>query len=348
MKQALSVLLIFLFVSCAAAQNQSTGETFSGGMEGRMCMAVQKTTGAALASDGQLSPLQVDSSGNLRTSSTFSFSGGVTDATKLEDAAHSSGDRGDFILGVADDNTPSPTSTTAGDYVAPAIAATTGALQVSVIQAFQSSAGGGLLNLEDSAHSSADAGVAVLAVRQDTLSSSVGTDGDYGNFKLDSNGSLWSRISTSSQMIGAEDNAIAGGGYGVISLLQRQDSLTSDSGTDGDAGYFKSDSVGALWTRDSAIEASYATVVVFAESSISNTYGTLLTNANGLKHLEIYNGTDTAQYISFDASTNHWYIPAGSTKTFTYQQSGLKESSNVSIKYDTNPSSGSVYVSAMY
>lgn len=44
---------------------------------------------------------------------------------------------------------------------------------------------------EDSAHTSGDVGLQILAVRQDTLASSVDTDGDYGSLKLDSLGRLY-------------------------------------------------------------------------------------------------------------------------------------------------------------
>lgn len=44
---------------------------------------------------------------------------------------------------------------------------------------------------EDSAHTTADKGQFVLAVRQDTLSSSVDTDGDYGAFKFNARGAQW-------------------------------------------------------------------------------------------------------------------------------------------------------------
>jgi len=44
---------------------------------------------------------------------------------------------------------------------------------------------------EDQAAVSGDPGVPILAVRQDTLSSSVSADGDYGNTKLNADGALW-------------------------------------------------------------------------------------------------------------------------------------------------------------
>jgi len=44
---------------------------------------------------------------------------------------------------------------------------------------------------EDSAHSDADVGQHILAVRQDTLASSTSTDGDYSSFKVNSLGELY-------------------------------------------------------------------------------------------------------------------------------------------------------------
>ena len=45
---------------------------------------------------------------------------------------------------------------------------------------------------EDTAHTDGDKGAHVLAVRQDTLASSVDTDGDYGSLKLNALGELYS------------------------------------------------------------------------------------------------------------------------------------------------------------
>lgn len=46
---------------------------------------------------------------------------------------------------------------------------------------------------EDSVHTSTDVGAYVLAVRQDTLASSVSADGDYASFKVDALGALYVR-----------------------------------------------------------------------------------------------------------------------------------------------------------
>lgn len=48
---------------------------------------------------------------------------------------------------------------------------------------------------EDAAHTSADVGVFVLAVRADTAASTAGTDGDYAGLIVDSAGRLWCNVS---------------------------------------------------------------------------------------------------------------------------------------------------------
>ena len=48
-----------------------------------------------------------------------------------------------------------------------------------------------LSHLEDAAHVSGDAGIQVLAVRQDTLTSLVSADGDYASFKVNATGELY-------------------------------------------------------------------------------------------------------------------------------------------------------------
>lgn len=50
----------------------------------------------------------------------------------------------------------------------------------------------GLLKSEDAAHSSGDAGVMALAVRNDSLASRVGTDGDYTPLAVDAAGAAFS------------------------------------------------------------------------------------------------------------------------------------------------------------
>lgn len=125
---------------------------------------------------------------------------------KAEDAAHTTGDVGVFNLAVRSD-TAASTGTTDGDYSA-LITSSTGRLWVSAlidtaipagtnnigdVDVLSILPGTGATNLgkaEDSAHTSGDVGVGMLAVYQATLASSA-ADNDYGFLKLDADGALW-------------------------------------------------------------------------------------------------------------------------------------------------------------
>jgi hypothetical protein len=109
-----------------------------------------------------------------------------SEAEHAEDDAHVSGDIGSFILAVRADSDGSLVSAD-GDY-APLQVDANGRLKVSAEVTVDA---GDAEFLEDSAHSSGDAGIHMLAVRQDTLSSLVSADGDYASFKVNDIGELY-------------------------------------------------------------------------------------------------------------------------------------------------------------
>ena len=142
--------------------------------------------------DGRVAPFQIDVNGNLKVAahSVTTIATSVTPGTsashlgKAEDAAHSSGDTGVFILAVRAD-TAAQTAGTDGDYCG-LICDASGRLHVNVgnvVAASQSGTwnvgaittsvtpGTGAANLgkaEDAAHSTGDTGVFVLSVRADS------------------------------------------------------------------------------------------------------------------------------------------------------------------------------------
>lgn len=61
---------------------------------------------------------------------------------------------------------------------------------------------------EDSAHTSGDIGQFILAVRQDTLASSVSADGDYAALKVDALGALWTNVANTVSVSDAPMSAI--------------------------------------------------------------------------------------------------------------------------------------------
>jgi hypothetical protein len=101
---------------------------------------------------------------------------------KAEDAAHTSGDAGVFVLSRRIDAAASSAGTDA-DYAAINTDAN-GKLWVSGAFA------------EDAAHTTGDIGLAVLAKRTDTAAVSSGTDGDYSTINVDALGRLWTHGAT--------------------------------------------------------------------------------------------------------------------------------------------------------
>lgn len=111
---------------------------------------------------------------------------------------------------------------------------------------------------EDSAHVSGDIGLFTLLVRQDTLAPSTSTDGDYGAFKSNNNGELYTFDTTThttltailadtatidsqtltiqntlTALSKAEDSVHASGDQGIQALAVRKDSQGSNA-ADGD------------------------------------------------------------------------------------------------------------------
>jgi hypothetical protein len=182
---------------------------------GSFSLAVRNSARAALTStDGDYSAFAVDDAGRILTS-----------AEKAEDAAHASGDYGNFVLGVRNDANATLTSAD-GDY---SPLATDSAGRLKVVFA------GPPAYAEDSAHVSADLGFSVLAVAQATLAASVSADGDYGQFKLNARGALWtSPVGTSADDAADSENPIKvgsraeSGALTAVSDGDRADLLSDD------------------------------------------------------------------------------------------------------------------------
>lgn len=104
---------------------------------------------------------------------------------KAEDAAHSSGDSGIMSLAVRRDADTSLVDTD-GDY-APLQVDANGRLKVAAEVSVEPS---DAEYAEDSAHSSGDTGLFMLAVRHDADTSLADTDGDYAPLQVDANGAL--------------------------------------------------------------------------------------------------------------------------------------------------------------
>jgi len=174
---------------------------------------------------------------------------GITDealTVYAEDSAHTSGDDGSFVLAVRNDAGTSLVGTD-GDY-APFSLDASGNLRVAV------SGNSNSEYAEDSAHTTADVGTHILAVRNDSEGSLVSADGDYGSLQLDGSGRLRvvADLDTTSLSEKAEDSVHVSADIGDYILSVREDEPASSTSATGDYQSFKTDELGKLWTNASA------------------------------------------------------------------------------------------------
>lgn len=204
---------------------------------GVMALAVRQNSQSDLGADGDYVPLTVDDSGGVRVSIVAGAGSGGTAAA--DDADFTAGTtQGTPIMGVYEST---PTSITDGDLGAVGITANR-ELKVSV------SAGGVSGRAEDSAHSTGQEGVVLLAVRRDSASSGVDTDGDYATLSVTSNGSL--RVSGDGGSGGTQyavDTAGGGTDTGTLALAVRDDALGTLTPADGDYTQLRTNARGAQW-----------------------------------------------------------------------------------------------------
>lgn len=131
---------------------------------------------------------------------------GAADLGKAEDAVHADGDTGIMALTVRKD-TAAATSGTTGDYQ-PAITDASGQLWVNAGAVTPGTGATALGKAEDAQHTTGDTGVAVWAVRKDTVATTA-ADGDYHPFEVDAVGRLYVNpgVSTVLQLVPVVDTS---------------------------------------------------------------------------------------------------------------------------------------------
>jgi hypothetical protein len=190
-----------------------------------------------------------DGAGNDITSTGGALDVNVAAATGLaiyaEDSVHTSGDDGQFVLGVRQDADTSPVSAD-GDYHG-FIFDDVGQLKVraSVVATVDPS---NAEYAEDSPHTSGDVGLHMLSVRQDTLASSTSADGDYASLKVDSLGRLYVAAAISGDV--ADDDPDSGNPLKVGSRAV-DGALTAISASN-DRADLLSDMYRRIWVNPSA------------------------------------------------------------------------------------------------
>lgn len=137
--------------------------------------------------------------------------------------------------------------------------------------------------LEDSAHSSGDAGLFMMAVRNDTEGSLVDTDGDYAPLQVDASGRLRvvADLEISNSAEKTEDSAHSSGDIGNFVLAVRQDTLAASVDTDGDYGAFKINSKGELYVHDTDVLAQLVTIDSVLDSILVDT-GTIASDTTSI------------------------------------------------------------------
>jgi hypothetical protein len=211
-----------------------------GGDVGNQVLAVRRDADTTLVgTDGDYAPLQVNSTGSLKVAIT---AGAGSGGTSIADGASFTRNTTSLtpVGGVVEAAAP---TVVAGDAVALSLT-TGGAVRVDV-------ASGGITGrAEDSAASGGEDGVPFLAVRRDAASSGVGSDGDWANLSVDSNGALRVTGSTGTTQY-AEDVAHTTGDSLVALGAVRRDTAAVGSGTDGDYSTVNVDASGRVWVNAS-------------------------------------------------------------------------------------------------
>lgn len=180
------LLAFLLFPSIVFAQAIKQGTTSSAGDAGDNIPLCKATAASGtINTEGKYGFCSVDLNGNLRTTTSLSYSGSTTDPSKLEDGVHASGDRGDFILGVRNSAGTGLTNTD-GDY-SPVAVNQFGGVKCELSTDFTDNSGKNPYRLEDAAFTGGSAVMVVGAVREDTISASA-ADADVINIKTDSAG----------------------------------------------------------------------------------------------------------------------------------------------------------------
>jgi hypothetical protein len=218
----------------------------------------------------------------------------------------------------------------------------------------------------DDAGGATDTGVAVLAIRDDALTTLTPVDGDYVRLRTDSTGALWVNPTQSGDQsnVVADDSAftVGTGTIGVVGMLA--DETTPDSVDEGDVGVprmtldRKQLHVLVDATTDSqrlAINASGEAQVDVAAHALTNA-NALPVSANNTANSvtnpifvystqDVVSGTevhdyDTAAAVASDSTDNHDYTVTGTT--FLLKSVIVSGSGNVKAEIQVGPVAGLV------
>lgn len=126
--------------------------------------------------------------------------------------------------------------------------------------------------IEDNPSTGAEEGLAIMAVRQDTLASSTSADGDYAMVKVNAQGAMYVTGGGGGTQY-AEDAVAASGDTGTLALVVRRDTAASSSGTDGDYSTMNVDASGRLHVNVGALPSSTNTIEVVGDVAQDSAIG---------------------------------------------------------------------------
>lgn len=130
---------------------------------------------------------------------------------------------------------------------------------------------------------------------------------------------------------------------------------TTDGTVVGSTGYYADGSVyaGVLTAlvpcEESVIAAMYSAMVTKAFGFFTNAFQAIGLIASGsARQVEIWNDTDANMIGSWDGGvTTHFIIPSRAVKTIPFYLTGVKQSTDVYMKYASAPTTGNVYFEAI-
>ena len=171
--------------STLTALSKTEDDAHSSGSQGLQVFGVRNDTLASLVdTDGDLAMLQVDASGALYT--TTSISNLSLDSEYAEDSPHSTGETGQFVLGVAN-HSEGALHSADGDYAALQLDSS-GRLRVTANVTVDPS---DAEYLQDAGFTGGDVGIHTLQRREDALSTTTSADDDYDSIKGDVYGRVY-------------------------------------------------------------------------------------------------------------------------------------------------------------
>lgn len=238
---------------------------------------------------------------------------GTKQLAKEEDAAHTTADPGLPILFVRRDTTDVG-STTDGDYSIPGVDAD-GRVYVNVGSGAKT-----IAQLEDAAHTTADAGVAAWAVRRDTPAVGSNTDGDYSSINVDSGGWLRVTLGTGTKSaIWLESAAHTSQDALVAIAAVRRDTPAVGSNADGDYSTLNVDDTG--WLRVTLGTTTKPAILLEDNAHTSNDAGVMalavrrdspIVGSNTDGDYSTLNVDDSGRlYTNIDGNTSHDAVDVG-------------------------------------